>query len=215
MAALAFRYVCGLRRQWRSWVLLSIVCGLAAALPIAVAANTRRTESALPRLLHQHHAPVAMVSADASQVGQAAAVQFLAEVGALPDVASRSRYAAVFLSLMTDDGSIDQRLQIGDAAGKVLDQAAMDDDGAFRLLHGRLPDPERADEVVANPEFLALTGWKVDDTVSSLRLYRFTDMDDGEPIPTKGTQLHLTIVGEVRRPEGTPTPPTTSTTTTA
>jgi FtsX-like permease family len=202
MRSIAFRYWLELRRSWRSWSVLALVCGIAAALPIAIAANARRTDTALPRLLSNSGSANAVVSADASRLGLDGANAFLAEVDALPAVAASGHQGGVFISRIAPDGSIDPTLQTGSATGKLLDDAALDI-GRFDVISGRMPTTGRADETVANAEFLRITGYHVGDTVTDLRLFRLEDLDEEsfEPDPAKGTQLSLTIVGEVRRPE--------------
>jgi hypothetical protein len=81
----------------------------------------------------------------------------------------------------------------------LLDESAFTTVSRFRLLDGRLPGLDRADEVLVNPEIMAVTGWHVGDRVTDMKLYRMSDMEDQEPIPSKGTAVSFTIVGEARR----------------
>lgn len=190
-----------LRRSWKSWSVLALVCGIAAALPIAIAANARRTDTALPRLLTTHRAANAVVSADEARLGPDGADSFLSDVEALPGVIVGGRHDGLYLSRVMADGTIDPRLQTGSAVGKLLDERALDI-GRFLVLNGRLPRDGRPDEVVASPEFLQATDLHVGDVVDDLRLYSLAAIGDTlEPDPTRGLPLSLRIVGEVRRPE--------------
>ncbi|MEA3184253.1 MAG: putative transport system permease protein [Ilumatobacteraceae bacterium] len=203
VGAVWFRYKSRLHQMWRSWLLVAVVCGIACSLAMALAANARRAESALTRAFAVQHGADAVVDADASAIGSANVSSYLAAVDAMPEVSGSAHLGGVFLEEVTD-GKIADALNTGSASAKLLDQAAIDTIGRFRLLQGRYPATGRADEVLANPELLQLTGWKVGDAVSTLRIFRVADMnaDTGEADPTKGDPTGpLRIVGVARRPE--------------
>jgi len=200
MGGVGYRYRIGLRRGWRSRVLLGIVFGLVAGLALAAAADARRTWSALPRALRAGDAADAAVAADATRLGIAGATAFADAVDRLPGVIASARTAGVDLAQVGPDGQLNTRLRNGTALGLMLDEAAFATVSRFRLLDGRLPALDRPDEVLINPELRALTGWHVGDQISDLQLFRLSDdNEDFEPIVGRGTPLALSVVGEARR----------------
>jgi hypothetical protein len=200
--AVAFRHRVRLRRYWRSWALLALLSGIALSLSIAAVADARRANSALSRALEAGNAADVVVNANETAVGREESAEYLAAVRELPGIVAMGRLGGVNLAEVNDDGTLGTRLLFDSAVGKVLDEGAVDTVGTLRLLKGRLPAPGRADEVAVNPELLKATGWKVGETVTSLRLFRIEDLDENlEPDPSKGTPLTLTIVGVARRPE--------------
>jgi hypothetical protein len=114
-------------------------------------------------------------------------------------VVASARSAGVDLGQVAPDGGLNLKLRTGTALGMLLDESAFTTVSRFRLLDGRLPRLDRADEVLVNPEIMAVTGWHVGDRVTDMKLFGMSDMEDQEPIPSKGTAVSLTIVGEARR----------------
>jgi hypothetical protein len=199
VGGVGYRYRIGLRRSWRSRVGLGIVCGLVAGLALAAAADARRSWSALPRALRAGAAADAAVAADADKLGIGGASAYADAIDRLPGVVASARSAGVDLGQVAPDGGLNLKLRTGTALGMLLDESAFTTVSRFRLLDGRLPGLDRADEVLVNPEIMAVTGWHVGDRVTDMKLYRMSDMEDQEPIPSKGTAVSFTIVGEARR----------------
>ena len=200
MRAVWYYFVSSARRQWGSWLALAIVCGLATSLSLAAAGDARRAWSALPRALHDSAVADIEVNADETALTQQDAVAYLDQVDHLDAVELSARTGGVLMAEETD-GQIDPRLVFGSALGKVVDDRAVSGIDEFRILAGRLPAPGHPEEIAVNPTVLQITGWRVGDEVTTLRLFGRDDIDEAqEPDPTKGTQLKLRIVGEVRRP---------------
>ena len=182
--------------------MLAFVLGVALSFTVGAAADARRTSSALDRLLSTSNAAHVAVAVDQSRFAPSVANRLLDQVDNLPQVAATSRLEGVYLEVTKPDGQFDRRFEIGSALGKLFDDHAIRAVNAVRLLEGRLPATDRPDEVVVNPEALALGGWHVGDVIDSFRLYRTNELDaEDEADPAKGTQLELTVVGVGRRPE--------------
>ena len=200
MTSVLFRYRVRLRRYWRSWVLLAFLSAVALSLGAGAAADARRADSALPRALQKGRVADVIVDADQTAIGDQA-VALLDEVRQLPGVAAAARLGGVNFGVVEDDGSITD-LTGGSALGKLVDPAEIDQVGRLRYYSGRAPLPGHAEDVVVNPELLKVTGWRVGEQITSLRLFRIEDFDENlEPDPAKGTDVTLTIVGEARRPD--------------
>ena len=201
MRAVWYYFVSSARRQWGSWLALAIVCGLATSLSLAAAGDARRAWSALPRALHDSAVADISVNADETALTPHDAEAYLDRVEHLDAVDISARSGGVMLA-EESNGQIDPRLVFGSALAKIVDDRAVNGVGEFRILAGRLPAPGHPEEIAVNPTVLQITGWHVGDEVTTLRLFRSSDMDENEePDPTKGSQLNVRIVGEVRRPE--------------
>lgn len=201
MSAVAFRYRVRLRRYWRSWALMALLSGLALSLSMAAMADARRAGSALSRAREQGRAADVVVHADQASMGLEDSKAYLEAVAALPGVSTAARIDGVSLAEVNDDGTLAERLYFSSALGKLADQSAVDTIEKLDLRDGRMPAPDRADEVVVNPETLTATGWKLGEIVTSLRVFRLDEFtEDLTPDPTRGTPLTLTIVGVGERP---------------
>jgi putative ABC transport system permease protein len=135
VAPVLFRARADLRSRWRAWVGLAVLVGLFAGAITAVVAGARRTDSAFPRFLKATKAPDILVfSLPGEQQGFA---QFsAAELRGIPQV-SQVGTAAAFS--VVNPAAINLVAPTDDAIG-----------GRFfkrKLLHGRLPRPDRPDEV--------------------------------------------------------------------
>jgi ABC-type lipoprotein release transport system permease subunit len=201
MRALRLSYLAGLRNGWRGVLLVGLLCGIAAGSGLAAAADARRTWTAAPRLLEAQNTADAAVGVDATAMDPEAAVAFADAIDRLPDVASASRMAGVELDEVLPDGTFNPALRSNSGLGFLYD-AAVNELSRFRVLEGRLPAPDQPDEVMINRVMVDRTGWRVGDTIDSLRLYRLEDVDqNGEPVPAKGEPLQLRVVGIAARPD--------------
>lgn len=124
------------------------------------------------------------------------------EVDRLPQVLAAARVQGVFLGVIDANGGFVPAFDFGSAVGKLVDEHAIDEVGAFELISGRFPAPARADEVMINPVAARARRWKVGDRVESIRMFRTSDFyDEGNVDPAKSEQLSLTIVGIAQRPD--------------
>jgi putative ABC transport system permease protein len=202
MGGVWLRYVTGLRRSWRSWAVLGVLCGLTLSLALAAAADARRTSTALERYLSAYHAPDAAVALDQTLYPPELVSQLFDQVDRLPQVSVSAHVQGVFLEVMDAEGQFVHAFDFGSAVGKLVDEPAIHEVGVFQLFSGRYPAPDRPDEVMVNREAIAAGGWSIGDEIDSIRLFRKADMDEeGNADPTKGEPLRLTIVGVAQRPD--------------
>jgi FtsX-like permease family len=202
MGGVGLRYVTGLRRSWQSWLVLAGVCGLTLSLALAAAADARRTSSALTRHLAAFHAPDAAVAIDQSLYPAELVSGLIDQVDGLPEVSAVAHVQGVFLEVVDEHGEFLPAFDFGSAVGKLVDEPGIHDVGAFRMFGGRLPEPDRPDEVVVNPQAIAAGGWSIGDQIDSIRLFRTSDFDEeGNIDPAKGEPLQVTIVGVAQRPD--------------
>jgi ABC-type lipoprotein release transport system permease subunit len=200
MSAVMFRYRVRQRRFWRSWLLLAFLSAIALGFGVGAAADARRSDSALRRALDSGRVADVVVDVDQTSIGREEGLALLDEVERLPGIDAHARLGAVLLGLIEPDGSLTD-LAVGSALGKQYDPAEIAEVGRFRFHEGRPPTPGNAEEVLVNPELLQRTGRHVGQQIN-LRMFRIEDLDENlQPVPSKGTDLTLTIVGKVRRPD--------------
>jgi len=191
-----------LKRSWRAWLLLAVVCGVALSLSLAAGADARRTSSVLDRHLVAYRAPDAAVAIDQSRYPPELVTDLLARVDQLPQVAAAARVQGVAMEVIDANGGFVPAFDFGSALGKLVDDDAIDEVGAFHLIDGRFPADDQPGEVMMNPEAMAAGGWSIGDRVDALRLFRTGDFDEqGNVDPTKGEQVQVTIVGVAQRPD--------------
>src|SRR5215475_2514673 len=137
----------GLRARWRSWAVMVLVA-VAGGAVLAAVAGARRTDSAYPRFLRASNASDVMLSPDAT--GRDGYYRALAR---LPHVAA----VAPYVGLQTGAGGqvvapVDNRF------GHVVDVP--------KVLDGRLPLPDRADEIAIDQRGAALLHLRVGSTLA-------------------------------------------------
>jgi hypothetical protein len=180
--AVGVRLVSELRRRWRGWTGLALLVGLLAGVVLTTAAGARRTESAYPRLLEEASAADFLISAAFNGLGSS----FYDEVAALPQVAVAGTLAGINL-LPVPDGPLA-------AEGSVVANAAVDGRLGVavnrpKLLAGRLPDPGRATEALANREMARALDLEVGATLALLAPPAFGAS------PSQAEPVTFTVVG--------------------
>ena len=138
----------GLRTRWRPWAVLVLVVAFAGGAVLAAVAGARRTASAYPRFLQASNASDVMISPD--DTGGDGYYQALAR---LPGVAA----VAPFVGLNTRArGQVvapaDRRF------GRLVDMP--------KVLAGRLPQPDRADEIAVDQRGAATLRLRVGSTLA-------------------------------------------------
>jgi MacB-like periplasmic core domain len=126
-----------LRRRWLSVVALSMLIGLAGTFVVTAATGARRTDSALERLLDTTKMWDGSIEVDFPSTDDVAA-----DVAARPEVAAAS--AAVYIPLSSEQ--IDTEVIAGLAPGWLRTVYRP------RIIAGRLPDPQRVDELLVNED---------------------------------------------------------------
>lgn len=151
MAAVWLRLRAELRTRWRAWLGLAVLVATVSGAVMALAAGARRTDSAYGRFLDAYNAyDVMVLSFSAAEFGSA--VFDLDELASLPQVADSARAGHELLTLagnhlVSPDGRIGT------------------DINRFKVLDGRLADPDRPDEVVLSFSLAEDLGLNVGDTL--------------------------------------------------
>ncbi|MFN2593041.1 MAG: ABC transporter permease, partial [Candidatus Dormibacteria bacterium] len=130
---------------WRSWAALAMMIGVLGGIVLAVAAGARRTDSAYARFLVDYRA--SDVTVTSARSGAAAEIQFPVDaVSRLPEVADSAVAAFSPMSTTTASGrrlafrSLSPLIPSDPRLGVTVDR--------FKLVEGRLADPQREDEAV-------------------------------------------------------------------
>ncbi|MDQ1425666.1 MAG: putative transport system permease protein, partial [Acidimicrobiaceae bacterium] len=181
-----------LRRSWRTLTGIALLFGLIGGLSLFCIAGARRTQSAYPRFLRS-----AKPSTMAVDVGglNASGYEALDAIAHLPQVVQARAYAAFYVAPWVDgQADLSQNFEaLGSLDGRYFDQ------DRFTPISGRLPDPNRADEVAVNEESARLYGYHVGQQLDFATVSR----SDVEDAPSPGQEqafqprllIHSTIVG--------------------
>jgi putative ABC transport system permease protein len=167
MSAVRLRFGAELRRQWRAWLVLAALAGLAGGIVVALSAGARRTASALDRYtVAVHYADAYVVkgfafggdSLDLDLIARAPQVVESQQSAELA-VVSRSRTGHAIYPAGPD--SVLYRVPTDGRHANAIDRP--------QVIDGRLPDPARADEALADVNARDSLASTVGDTVG-LRL---------------------------------------------
>ncbi len=177
------------RRRWRAWLGVALLVGLFGGIVTTTAAGARRTDTAYSRFVVANHGAEYMID-DFIPNPEAAVVDPKA-IAALRSIAEADLFRVY-----------------GPAANVGYDLVASPDGRAFgtglnrlKVLQGRLPDPRRADEAVAD---FTLPGARVGQRVS-IPLISSTAGDTRTPDFSAGPVLStFTVVGIVSAPSQFP-----------
>jgi hypothetical protein len=165
-------------------VVLAIAIGIAAGATTAALAGARRTDTAVDRFVAYSHPGQGVVIADLGSYSR---------IARLPEIEASTLGTRLALALT------------GEHAEKgALNQVGVDNFGFSRpiILAGRIPNPERSDEVVVNPAAAEHVHLRVG---SSLRFRAFgpeqaQDLLRGTNAPPTGPNVTVRVVGIVRFP---------------
>jgi hypothetical protein len=171
------------RRRWRSLLVLTLLAALATATVLAAAAGARRGQTAFGRLWAS--TLPATVTVLPNQPGFD-----WDKVRALPEVASLSEFPVTFgFSLDCCPDVSTGFPPIGPELTRTMERPVME--------AGRLPNPGRAGEIIASPQFMAANHKAIGDTVT-LHLatpQQANDGFDGSTGPPLGPRIKARIVG--------------------
>lgn len=169
-----------LRQRWRALVTLGVIAGLATGLALAAVAGARRTASSYERYRQATAAADALVFA--TQLG--IPDQDYSAVLALPEVVDAGTFVLAPVAI----------------AEHPMGTLAPGDDRLYRTLsrpllrHGRLPDPERPDEIVVNQEAASTYSLGVGDQMTLVSSTDISDFFNGTK-PSGGPSVRATVVG--------------------
>lgn len=180
-----------IRRRWRGAAAVGLVLGLGFAAVLAAAAGARRTDTAFPRMLAATGGAQFLVSS--TDEDQSARRRFYERVAALDGVDRMGLLAGIGLipiSVPRGAGTL-----IGSCAILSLDGTFGYDLDRPNLLAGRLPRPDRSDEILVTRSYADMFGVGVGD-----RLELVVYGGDGAPAVGRvtaadGPVLDATIVG--------------------
>ncbi len=171
------------RRRWRSLAVLALLVALATATVLAAAAGARRGQTAFDRLWAQTLPATATVLPNQPGFDWA-------RIRALPEVSALTEFPVTFgFALDCCPGANSGFPPADDKLTRTIERPVM--------LQGRLFNPERVDEVVATPQFLASYDKSVGDTVT-LHLASPQQVNvgyDGSTGPPHGPRIAASIVG--------------------
>ena len=178
------------RRRWRSLLVLALLVALATATVLAAAAGARRGQTAFDRLWAS--TLPATVTVLPNQPGFD-----WARVRALPEVAALSEFPVTFgFGLDCCAGASAGFPPADDQFTRTIERPV--------IVHGRLFNPDRVDEVMVTPQFAAIFGKGVGATLT-LRLaspQQINQEYDGSTGPPRGPSIRARVVGIGRSPLG-------------
>lgn len=156
MAGIWYRLRAEWRTRWRAALVLGLVAGLAGAVTLTAVAGARRTRSAFDRLRTWSAAADVLVNPDLGSRSRLTS----AAIARLPGVRDLTRAEGVLL--------VDLSERSVDGAFSTIPLAS---DGRYfyaqsrpKLLAGRLPDPDRPDEILVDRAFVRQKHLTVGDT---------------------------------------------------
>ncbi len=172
------------RRRIGATVVLAVLVGLAGATVLGAWAGARRTEAAFPRFLDAARAADVVVGEEA--------------LGPLDDEAIRRAPGVVAAGTVRGYGlaAVNARGEPDVDAGYgalVPDRSFLDAFIGGILLAGRLPDPDRADEVAVSADVVDETGLHVGDRIAGFA-FAFNDLE------SHGEQRVAELAAEGREP---------------
>jgi hypothetical protein len=132
-------------KRWRGWLAIAVIAGVGWGAVLAGAAGARRTQSAFPRFVEYSNAPTALVGPE-----EAGYKGFDDEVSRMPQVVSAGPLVGInaYVSRPKPPTGFSfgaPFLPVDNRFGRTFDRP--------KVLRGRLPDPNRADEVLVSPSF--------------------------------------------------------------
>jgi putative ABC transport system permease protein len=166
MNAVWMRLRAEVRGHWRAWLGLVVMLGLFGGAVIAAAAGARRTDSAYPRFLREHNAVTTGVPV--GFFDPCCIALTFEDIKALPQVVDAVRWSFFFGTggLAASD---DPRL------GRTIN--------SIKILQGRMPDPDKVDEVIVPFDVARLRRWRLGTVLTS------------QPQGTKGPVVRTRVVG--------------------
>jgi hypothetical protein len=130
-----------LSTRWRSWAGLVLLAGLAGGVVLAATAGASRTDTAYPRFLQASKAADVLVSPQGTGFGG-----YYDALGRLPDVRAVAPVAGLSVAPLGPGGTADlSSVVVAPADGRFGHLTEIP-----KLLVGRLPRPDRPDEIAAD-----------------------------------------------------------------
>jgi hypothetical protein len=164
MAALGIRLRAELRSRWRAWFALVLLAAAAGGLLVAMAAASRRTATTFDRFLAAANAADVYV---ATGIAWGEKTLDLDRVARLPQVAAAERRLILAYIARSRTG----RSLYNQGPGSLEVQVPSDGRRVAtvdrpKLLHGRLPDPSRPNEALADSRSIRYMGLRLGDSTT-------------------------------------------------
>jgi ABC-type lipoprotein release transport system permease subunit len=175
-----------LRARWRPWLGLALLIGLGGGAAAAAAAGARRAETAYPRFVEAHKGYDLVTGGFPGSIDPERA---LARMAALPQVLEWARVDVVAYAGILPSGrqvSIPELFAVTDLSGRAGFRI-----NRFKLVSGRLADPDASDQAMVDFPIADRKGLKVGSRI------RFVVGDPGAERPTFAA---VRIVGIVASP---------------
>ena len=163
MAALQMRFRAELRSGWRAWLALMLLAAAAGGLLIALAAASARTASAYHRFLADTNAADAYVGSGFVTGDESLELDRIAR---LPQVAASQRRLLVAYIARSRSGRSLYSLGTGSLEVQVPTDGHPNTIDRPKLLHGRLPDPARPNEALADTKSIRYMGASLGDAIT-------------------------------------------------
>ncbi|MGQ0431250.1 MAG: ABC transporter permease [Microthrixaceae bacterium] len=207
MTAVAYRFRSELRDRWRSWIAVALVIGLAGGVVLALLAGARRTDDAYPRFLRTNDAYDVLLVSGIPGLFEFAPLD-LDEIAHRSEVSDATPLRVVAMTGTAPDGTLITPGSAnfgGDPTGRYGIEL-----NRFKVLEGRLPDPDRPDEVVVGFPTVDEVALSVGDTLRVNVLDAaeagavFSGQTTFDRLATTGPLQDLEVVGIVAEPNGFP-----------
>lgn len=181
MAAVWFRLSAEARSRWRSWVVLALLGGFAGGVVMASVAAGRRADSAFDRFRSWSNAADIQLFTGAARLDAEAIQQ-------LPEVAWAYEVRFVWMVGENGESALDPIYTLG-AGYTEVDRP--------KVLDGRRPHPDRADEAAISPVAARKNNLSVGSTVTlrALAPEQLENAFSGENPEPEGPALTFHIVG--------------------
>ncbi|HKC82766.1 MAG TPA: FtsX-like permease family protein [bacterium] len=187
MNAIVMTALSGWRRRWLGSVALVLLLGLAGGAVMAAAAGARRTETAYDRYLRDANSTQLLVSPYDDSI-QGLYDNMLGHNG----IVNIARFSAFTLLPTRPHHPLAAVYPVNVGA----DRQFLYEVERPRLLHGRLPDPARFDEIAVNPTFSSAYRIRAGDKIEMAALNN--DADPTAPLPPgAGERITMTVTGVV------------------
>lgn len=178
------------RSRWKSLVALALILGVPSGMMIAAEAAARRTDSALERFNDRYRLPDQALLLNPMLPG--AFTPTLDQIARLPGVRQATYFKQVALPLKGK----------GEIGGIIPDAASAP--ALFRrvrLLTGRMPSPDRPEEILVGLGYVRMAGWH-----AGSRIALQDDTDPLTPALKQGDMIgaSLRVVGTFVAPDGIP-----------
>lgn len=182
MAALGMRFRAELRSRWRAWLTLMLLAGVAAGLVMAMGAASRRTASTYDRFLAATNAADAYVGTGFFAGDESLELDRIAR---LPQVAASQRRLLVAAIARSRSGRPLYPLGPGSVEIQAPKDGHLNTIDRPKLLHGRLPDPTRPNEALADTKSIRDLGLRLGDA-TDMRFHLARMALEREAVPAVG-----------------------------